>query len=262
MAVPKTIRTGKAGNRALALVLSEGRYIGLADRVRCVEGEDADDVWRRLHDEAGRADPRYFGYDGARARFLELFPDGFASGAFASHERDYKIAAKAGLDEAAPLEDALTQAGLGEAVLRTFRATNLLAPVEKARVQDLLRGPEADAFVAAAARFTAEPGARTLARLERVLATHDSAKWTVATYLPLLWRPEAHMFLKPEVTQDFAARVGHPFADAYTPRLEFPVYAALQDLTDRTAAELADLGPRDRIDVQSFIWIVGAYGRG
>ena len=70
------------------------------------------------------------------------------------------------------------------------------------------------------------------------------------------------MFLKPEVTQDFAARVGHPFADAYTPRLEFPVYAALQDLTDRTAAELADLGPRDRIDVQSFIWIVGAYGRG
>ena len=80
-----------------------------------------------------------------------------------------------------------------------------------------------------------------------------------ATYLPFLWRPETHMFLKPEVTKDFALRVGHRFAADYEARLETTVYESLLDLVSRTAAELADLKPRDRIDVQSFIWVIGSY---
>ena len=67
------------------------------------------------------------------------------------------------------------------------------------------------------------------------------------------------MFLKPEVTKDFAARVGHRFASEYDPRLDAAVYESLLDLTARTATELADLKPRDRIDVQSFIWVIGGY---
>jgi hypothetical protein len=41
-----------------------------------------------------------------------------------------------------------------------------------------------------------------------------SWRWSerVATYRPFLWRPEEHMFLKPEVTKDFAVRVEHRFA--------------------------------------------------
>ena len=66
------------------------------------------------------------------------------------------------------------------------------------------------------------------------------------------------MFLKPEVTKDFAARVGHRFASDYTPRLEIGVYDSLLDLAAKTSNELASLRPRDRIDVQSFIWVVGA----
>ena len=95
--------------------------------------------------------------------------------------------------------------------------------------------------------------------MERALKPHESAKWTVATYLPFLWRPESHMFLKPEVTKDFAARVGHRFASDYEPRLDLAVYESLLDLASKTAAELAELKPRDRIDVQSFIWVVGDY---
>jgi hypothetical protein len=37
-------------------------------------------------------------------------------------------------------------------------------------------------------------------------------------YLPFLWRPEGEMFLKPEVTRDFAARVGRRFHLDYGPR--------------------------------------------
>ena len=63
--------------------------------------------------------------------------------------------------------------------------------------------------------------------MERILSKHDNAKWTVVTYLPFLWRPEQHMFLKPVVTQDFAERVGHSFVHEYSPALEPDVYASL-----------------------------------
>lgn len=69
----------------------------------------------------------------------------------------------------------------------------------------------------------------------------------------------ADMFLKPEVTKDYAARVGHPLASVYEARLDFAVYSSLLDLASRTSDELSDLRPRDRIDIQSFIWVVGAY---
>jgi hypothetical protein len=68
-----------------------------------------------------------------------------------------------------------------------------------------------------------------------------------------------NMFLKPEVTKDFAERVGHRFASDYEPRLDIAVYEGLLDLFAKTEAELSDLKPRDRVDVQSFIWVIGNY---
>ena len=71
-----------------------------------------------------------------------------------------------------------------------------------------------------------------------------------------------HMFLKPEVTKDFATRVGHRFANEYESALKIEIYDSLLDLARKTENELADLKPRDRIDVQSFIWVVGKYKEG
>ena len=239
-----------------------GRFFGLADGVRCIEGDNADDVWRQLHDDAGKSDPKYFGFDGARNRFLKFFPNGFHSDGYASQERDYKLAAKAKLDKAAPLDKVVDGKGFGEAVLAVFRATNMLSPFEKTRLQDVLRGPRADDFIQAAARFTLDASNSNLLAMEQALKPHDNAKWTVVTYLPYLWQPDTHMFLKPEVTKDFATRVGHRFASDYEPRLDVSVYQSLLDLVSRTALKLADLKPRDRIDLQSFIWVVGDYREG
>jgi hypothetical protein len=262
----KTIREAKFEDLVLRMVQKDKTFIGVvfADGVRTtqIEGPAADDVWRRLHDEAGKSNPRYFGFDGARARFLHWFKDGFQSPNYLKLERNYKIAAKSNLDAAAPLNEAVSGSGYGEAVLSAFRATNLLSPFEKARLQDVLRGTTADAFIRAAARFTMGEGKSALLQMERALKPHDSAKWTVATYLPFLWRPEAHMFLKPEATRDFAARVGHRFHLDYEPGLVSAVYESLLDLVNRTTVELADMQPRDRIDVQSFIWVVGDYREG
>jgi hypothetical protein len=251
----KTIRSGQVGDLSLRLVEKDRMYFGAifatdGSKKLLIDGTSADDVWRRLHDEAGKANPKYFGFDGARVRF---FPNGFHSEGYMRDERNYKVEAKQRLDKAAPLEQAVDVSGLGEAVLAAFRATNLLSPFEKVRLQDVLRGPMADEFIRAAARFTLGDGKPALLQMERALKPHDSAKWTVATYLPYLWRPKEHMFLKPEVTKDFAARVGHRFANDYEAHLDFGVYESLLDLASKTAAELEELKPRDRIDVQSFI---------
>lgn len=262
MAKAETVRTGKLGNTELRLARKDGRFFGLADGKIIIEGGDADDVWRRLHDEAGKANPKYFGFDGARARFLRFFPNGFHSTGYTEAERDYKIAAKKRLEETAPLEQAVSAHGLGDAILAVFRATNLLSPFEKVHLQDVLHGPSSDEFIHAAARFALGEGKVALAQMEHTLKPHASVKWTVATYLAFLWRPEEHMFLKPEVTQDFAARVGHRFAMDYEARLDFAVYESLIDLVSKTAADLVEFKPRDRIDVQSFIWIVSDYKEG
>ncbi len=67
------------------------------------------------------------------------------------------------------------------------------------------------------------------------------------------------MYLKLEATKDFATRVGHLLASVYEAQLNFDVYASLLELTEQTANRLSDLDPRDRIDIQSFIWVVGDY---
>ncbi len=129
----------------------------------------------------------------ARARFLRIFQEGFASSAYMEWERGYKLAAKEKLDATAPLEQALDSKGLGEAVLAVFRATNLLSPFEKTRLQEALRGSHADAFIRGAAQFTMGDFTRGLIEMNRALKPHDVAHWTAATYLPFLWSPESRL---------------------------------------------------------------------
>jgi hypothetical protein len=262
----RTIKETRVDKTLLRLVHTGSQFVGVAivgDTTKLkIEGAAADEVWNRLHNEVGKANPKYVGYAGARNRFLHFFSNGFHSNGYEENERDYKVAAREKLVRSVPLDDAAEGSGFGEAVLSVFRATNLLSPFEKTRLQDVLGGGSADPFVQAAARFTLNPTNAALLDMERALRQHDAAKWTVVTYLPFLRRPEAHMFLKPEVTKDFAARVGHRFASDYEPRLKLDVYHSLLDLVSETEHEMVDLEPRDRIDVQSFIWVVGDYKDG
>lgn len=262
----KTIREGSAGKAKLRLVAIGKDFAGLVNvdgkTVFQTRGEDADAVWSALQDHLGQSGPNWFGWAGARDRFLHWFAGGFRSPAYLADERDYKLAAKERLEATTPVEEAATGSGHGEAVLAAFRRTNLLYPVEKTRLQALLRGSDADAFIRAAARFALGERKSALAAMERLLRPHDDARWTVVTYLPFLWRPEENIFLKPEVTKDFAARVQHPLEHDYDSELRLEVYDSLLDLAGQIRERFGDLGPRDMIDVQSVIWTVGDYRDG
>lgn len=147
----------------------------------------------------------------------------------------------------------------GEAVLAAYRSTNLLSPFEKTRLQDLLRAKEADEFIQAAAAFTEGDRKHALGAMASILKRYDSAKWTVITYLPFLWRPKQHMFLKPTMVTSFAERVGHPFMHVYRPNLDLAVHDSLIDLARSTWEKIVDLGPQDMIDIQSFMWTAVVY---
>ena len=259
----KTLKETTLGGATVRLVQIKDGFAGIViagnGKNTTIHGDDADDVWRRLCDEAAKSSPSFFGYDGARKRFLRIFHDGFASRGYSEQERGYKVKAKEKLDASAPLERALDSKGLGEAVLAVFRATNLLSPFEQTRMQEALRGPRGDAFIKGAAQFTLGDVTGGLIEMDRALRPHNVAHWTAATYLPYLWAPESQMFLKPEVTSNFASRVGHRFANDYEAKLTPRVYESLLDLTTETEKEIAALKPQDRIDVQSFIWVVGKY---
>jgi hypothetical protein len=261
----QTIQQEDRGTLTLRLLQTGAGYSGVivnksGGRVALIDGTDRNDVWRRLEDEAAKTRKGYIGFDGARARFLRFFPQGFETPLYAQYEREYKDKARDKLERFAPLEQALRAEGLGKVILEVYRGTNLIEQrFELRRVQDLLRSPSADGFIRAAAKLANGAGATALAEMAQLAKPYECAKWTVVTYLPFMWRPETHMFLKPEVTKEFAERVGHQMIHAYKPTLDMSVYDSLQDLALRTEYEIADLHPHDRIDVQSFIWVVGKY---
>lgn len=263
----ETVREEKLGNLTLRIVRAKVGYSGVVvsqtkGRLALFQGNDPAELWRRLEQEAARSDRDYVGFAGARARFLHFFPQGFATPLYVKEERDYKLAAKRKLDTTVPLAQAANGSGFGAAVMKVYQTTNLLAPVEKAKLKDALLSRSGDSFARAAASFTLGGGRQALHEMDRIMRPLDCAKWTVVTYLPFLWRPEAHVFLKPTVTKDFAARVGHRFAHDYQPQLDYGVYESLLDLIRTTEDEIADLNPRDNIDIQSFVWVVGEYKEG
>jgi len=259
----KTIRELELGETTIRLVEMKtgfgGVIISKNGQSSRFEGDNPDALWEELKKEAGKSNESYFGFDGARKRFTGMFPDGFGSTAFTSHERAYKAKASDYLREALPLAEAIDSCNAGEVALKAFRQTNLLAPIEQARVQDLLRGKFADSFIRGAACFASGNISEGIAQMKLAATNADIAKWTVLTYLPFLWLPREHMFLKPAVTKDFASRVGHSFAHDYSPTLDPRVYESLLRLAAETKLEVSRFEPADNIDIQSFIWIVGKY---
>ncbi len=261
----KTIREEVVGKSTVRLVQAGEGYAGVVVGPKIttapLRGDDPEALWIKLLAEVGRAHPDYFGYGGARTRFLRGFPDGFSDPRYLIEERNYKIDAVAKVAATLSMEQARS-AGAKDciAALRAFQATNLVSPFEKARLKDALQHASGVAYLNAAARFAEGDIAGGLAgMISAIRAAGQAPSWPMLTYLPFLWRPDRHLFLKPQVTRDFAYRVGHAFAREYEEGLRAGVYDSLLDLAANTRHEIADLNPRDLIDVQSFIWVVGAY---
>ena len=78
----------------------------------------------------------------------------------------------------------------------------------------------------------------------------------MATVFGAIARPRVHLFVKPLTIRRAAEAYGFDLRYDSTPGWE--TYSSLLELARVVRADLADLRPRDQIDVQSFLWVLGS----
>jgi hypothetical protein len=210
------------------------------------------------------------GLRAARRKFLHFFPKGFRDETYVAWERGYKWLAHerwlAGLDRARHRE--LLRAGrareVAERAVRIESRTNLLFSFEKMALRDAVRTARGAATFAEGL-YELLYGAGTLERrftrwteaLDRLPRRQTRVlTWPLATVFGFLAQPDAHVFLKPNVTRTAAARLGLELS--YRSRPSWETYASLLALAATVRRALRDMRPRDMIDVQSFLWVVGS----
>ncbi len=81
------------------------------------------------------------------------------------------------------------------------------------------------------------------------------ATWPVVTLLPFIAQPDRHMFLKPTNSQSAAEAL--VFDLRYQSQPNWRTYEALLEMGKVYFKEIEHLGPRDLMDVQSFLWLAG-----
>jgi hypothetical protein len=210
----------------------------------------------------------------ARNRFLRHYPLGFSDPAYLGSategERNYKwiaherCAAAFGNGRGRALLASGQAIDTAKEFVRVIGgAHNLLARTEWIAFQEGLRDESAARRYLNSLFDLAESGptetlfgahADAVGRLPAKGATHTD-KWTVATLGPFLMAPRTFMFVKPQNTKAAAAALA--FDIKYDTRPNWRTYDAVVRMAELYLQRLADMGPRDFIDIQSFFWVTG-----
>jgi hypothetical protein len=146
--------------------------------------------------------------------------------------------------------------------------TNLLFSFEKMAVRDAVKSlAGARAFSIGLYDFLHGAGGmeQKFENWRNVVATLPRRQtrvltWPVLSVFGFIAQPEIHIFLKPNVTRIAAQEYG--FAFEYQSSPSWKTYASLLRFADTVRRDLRGLGPdlrpRDMIDIQSFIWVLGS----
>ena len=205
-----------------------------------------------------------------RKKFLRFFKGGFFDETYIDWERGYKWSAHEQWQKA--LDPTRFRARLaaeeyGEAAARAIRIesrTNLLFSFEKMALRDAVKSPAgARAFCDGLYAFlygAGEPQRKFEKWCESVAALPRRQTrvltWPLVTVFGFIAQPDRHIFLKPNVTRIAAREYGFEFR--YMSRPSWDTYQSLLDFTAVVRRDVADLKPRDMIDIQSFIWVQGS----
>lgn len=212
---------------------------------------------------------KHMTHEAAVERFLSIFPQGFHDPRYMESERNYKWGAHELWIEAlgkSEFDRLLSVEEYDEITRRASQVegrTNLLAVFEKAALHDAVKGSEAAKHFACGLYDLIHGADAFEPRFKRFVQVLDGlpqpktqvAKWPIATIFPFLALPGEHLFLKPNVTQQAAKR--RAFSLNYDPRPNWLTYSCLLKFGQILMEDLAELEPRDMIDIQSFIWVTG-----
>lgn len=239
--------------------------------LRVSGGEAAHPVLDNLRISSSASGIRYQSLPESIQIFLAQFPEGFRGERFARHERDYKDKAHRQASDLLGREpfDALLAVGdhaeLVRRALKLINATNLVYPGEKISLRDGLKSEAAQSLFSLALHGLLhgdDSFESRFSRFAKVLDGIGAGKWTTATYFPFFLHPDQYMFVKPTITRFAAELCG--FELNYTPQLNWRTYHSVLGFSRYLFDALAELEPRDMIDVQSFMWCIapGTYADG
>jgi hypothetical protein len=212
------------------------------------------------------------GAERCRRKFLKAFPGGFRDATYLDWERDYKVEAHQRWMNALAEErfrELLSQGRHEDIAATAVRVEqqarhSMLFSFEKMALRDAVRTrPGARAFSEGLFQFL-HGGAELAERFGRWVAAVESLPrrqtrvltWPLVTVFGFLAQPDAHFFLKPNVTKIAARKYGYPFR--YESRPSWDVYSDMLEFARVVRRDLRDLKPRDMIDIQSFLWVQGS----
>jgi hypothetical protein len=205
-----------------------------------------------------------------RRKFLRFFPGGYADETYIDWERGYKWTAHERWEEQLDrtsfrsMLDAEEYAEIARIAVTIESRTNLLFSFEKMALRDAVKSTAgARAFANGLfellhgrgddqRRF--ESWCETVSELPR--RQTRVLTWPLLTVFGFIAQPDRHMFLKPNVTRLAAKEYEYDFQ--YRSRPNWGTYTSLLGFAEQVRRDTRDLGPRDMIDLQSFIWVQGS----
>ena len=203
-------------------------------------------------------------------KFLFYFKKGFLDPTYLAWERSYKQDACHNFQlelNREVFEQLLASRQYEEIAQRAVRLesrTNLLFSFEKMALRDAVKSNEG-AKKFAHGLFDYVYGMGTLQeRFEQFTDTLDSLPrlqtrvltWPMQTIFGFLGNPAEHIFLKPRVTQVAAEK--YHFNFQYKSRPNWNTYQSLLDFADQIKHDMNIYQPKDYIDLQSFLWVMGS----
>ena len=201
----------------------------------------------------------------AKARLLEIYPGGLHGQKMKDHERDYKDRLSALARQwYSPdgLQSALTEGRYADVVQLAYQLVkcsdnNLPATFEKMAFANAVKDhsrPKAFAEAFCAWVLPEQPSQEAFDAFAQELDHMGCAKWPLLTAYRFLPHPEVDVLIKPTNLAN-AAEVAR-FEINYRPELNWLTYSTVMTFYGYVKQQIADLQPRDMIDVQNFIWCI------
>jgi hypothetical protein len=203
-------------------------------------------------------------------KFLYYFPGGYSGKKYIAWEREYKWNAHVAWEESLNkrsfkryLEEGnfLEIAKLATAI---ESKTNLLFSFEKMALRDAVKTKEsAEIFSVGLFSFlhgkgTAKERFESFRDVLAILPVKQTRvlTWPLQTVFGFIAEPSRHIFLKPTVTKKAALKYQYDFY--YHSRPNWQTYESLLGFAELVQKDTAQWNPKDMIDLQSFIWVVGS----
>ena len=199
--------------------------------------------------------------------FKHEFPGGFQDERFIKKERKYKVEAHEAalelLDEG-KLTELLAAERYGEVCIRAKDTMKRVNVVDWRESQPLWSGlsdhggrEETFAKRLHALLYGQRSEQHRFEAFASLMEELSVPKWPICTFWRWIVFPNEEVFVKPASVK--AAADAWSYDLGYSPGPSWAVYRRIRDFCHHVREELADLEPRDFIDVQTFMWLCTWY---